>query len=131
MLDGDPDVMIWGGELVLRDGVAVGQVTSGAWGETLGGCVGLAYVRHPDGEVLTPDLVRAGEYQVNVGGRLYPAAVSLRPPFRPRGRPDQGPLFIPNGLGIRPRAAYELIEADRAELASSGTGFAQPPETGD
>jgi 4-methylaminobutanoate oxidase (formaldehyde-forming) len=85
VLDGDPDVMIWGGELVLRDGVAVGQVTSGAWGETLGGCVGLAYVRHPDGEVLTPDLVRAGEYQVNVGGRLYPAAVSLRPPFDPAG----------------------------------------------
>ncbi|MGH3419584.1 MAG: hypothetical protein ACRDOD_08350, partial [Streptosporangiaceae bacterium] len=39
----------------------------------------------PDGEVLTPDLVRAGEYQVNVGGRLYPAAVSLRPPFDPAG----------------------------------------------
>ncbi len=75
--------MIWGGELVLRDGVAVGQVTSGAWGETLGACVALAYVRHPDGEVLTPDLVRAGEYQVNVGGRLYPAAVSLRPPLDP------------------------------------------------
>jgi 4-methylaminobutanoate oxidase (formaldehyde-forming) len=81
----DPEAMIWGGELVLRDGVAVGQVTSGAWGETLGGCVALAYVRHPAGEVLTPDLVRAGEYQVNVGGRLYPAAVSLRPPFDPAG----------------------------------------------
>ena len=35
--------------------------------------------------MLTPDLVRAGEYQVNVGGRLYPAAVSLRPPFDPAG----------------------------------------------
>jgi 4-methylaminobutanoate oxidase (formaldehyde-forming) len=81
----DPEAMIWGGELVLRDGVAVGQVTSGAWGETLGACVALAYVRHPDGDVLTPDLVRAGEYQVNVGGRLYPAAVSLRPPFDPAG----------------------------------------------
>jgi 4-methylaminobutanoate oxidase (formaldehyde-forming) len=81
----DPEAMIWGGELVLRDGVAVGQVTSGAWGETLGGCVALAYVRHPAGEVLTPDLVRAGEYQVNVGGRLYPAAVSLRPLFDPAG----------------------------------------------
>jgi 4-methylaminobutanoate oxidase (formaldehyde-forming) len=81
----DPEAMIWGGELVLRDGVAVGQVTSGAWGETLGGCVALAYVRHPAGEVLTPDLVRAGEYQVNIGGRLYPAAVSLRPLFDPAG----------------------------------------------
>jgi 4-methylaminobutanoate oxidase (formaldehyde-forming) len=77
--------MIWGGELVLRDGAAVGQVTSGAWGEAVGGCVGLAYVRHPDGGVLTRDVALAGEYQVNAGGELYPAAVSLRPPFDPAG----------------------------------------------
>jgi 4-methylaminobutanoate oxidase (formaldehyde-forming) len=81
----DPAAMIWGGELVLRDGVAVGQVTSGAWGETLGGCVGLAYIRHPDGGVLTPDVIRAGRYEVNVGGQLYRAAVQLRPPFDPAG----------------------------------------------
>jgi glycine cleavage system aminomethyltransferase T/glycine/D-amino acid oxidase-like deaminating enzyme len=81
----DPDVMIWGGELVLRNGIAVGQVTSGAWGETVGGCVGLAYLRHPDGEVLTRDLARAGSYEVNVGGRLYPATVHLRPPYDPAG----------------------------------------------
>jgi len=81
----DPDAMIWGGELVLRDGVAVGQVTSGAWGETVGGAVGLAYIRHPAGEVVTPDVARAGAYQVNVGGQLYDAAVHLRPPFDPAG----------------------------------------------
>jgi len=81
----DPAAMIRGGELVLRDGVAIGQVTSGAWGESVGGCVGLAYIRHPDGSVLTPDAVRAGEYQVNVGGRLHPATVTLRPPFDPVG----------------------------------------------
>jgi 4-methylaminobutanoate oxidase (formaldehyde-forming) len=79
------DVMIWGGELVLRDGVPVGQVTSGAWGEALGACVGLAYIEHPDGRVLTPDLIRSGCYQVDAGGRRYPAAVSLRPPFDPAG----------------------------------------------
>jgi len=60
-------------------------VTSGAWGATVGGCVGLAYLRHPAGEVLTPDVIRAGAYQVNVGGQLYPATVGLRPPFDPAG----------------------------------------------
>jgi heterotetrameric sarcosine oxidase gamma subunit len=79
----DSGAMIWGGELVLRDGVAVGQVTSGAWGEAVGGCVALAYIRHPDGAVLTPDIARAGHYQVNVGGTLYPATIHLRPPFDP------------------------------------------------
>jgi 4-methylaminobutanoate oxidase (formaldehyde-forming) len=82
---GDPDAMIWGGELVLRDGVAVGQVTSGAWGETLGACAGLAYLRDPDGGVLTADVIRTGTYQVNVGGDLHPATVTLRPPFDPAG----------------------------------------------
>ncbi len=81
----DPDAMIWGGELVLRDGVAVGQVTSGAWGETVGGYVGMAYIRLPDGGVLTPEVARSGCYQVNVGGQLYPATVHLRPPFDPAG----------------------------------------------
>jgi glycine cleavage system aminomethyltransferase T/glycine/D-amino acid oxidase-like deaminating enzyme len=79
------DAMIWGGELVLRDGIAVGQVTSGAWGEALGACVGLAYIRHPSGDVLTRELTKTGNYQVNVGGRLISAAVSLRPPFDPGG----------------------------------------------
>ena len=48
---------------------------------------------------LTPDLVRAGEYQVNVGGRPLPGRGQPASPVRPGGRPDQGPLFIPNGPG--------------------------------
>ena len=86
----DPDVMIWGGELVLRNGIAVGQVTSGAWGEAVRGCVGLAYIRHPDGDVLIRDMVRAGTYEVNVGDRLYPATVHLRPPYDPEGERVKG-----------------------------------------
>jgi 4-methylaminobutanoate oxidase (formaldehyde-forming) len=87
---GDPGAMIWGGELVLRDGVAVGQVTSGAWGETRGACAGLAYLRDPDGGVLTLDVIRTGRYQVNVGGDLHPATVTLRPPFDPAGHRIRG-----------------------------------------
>jgi 4-methylaminobutanoate oxidase (formaldehyde-forming) len=79
----DPAAMIWGGELVLRDGTAVGQITSGAWAATLGTAVALAYLRHPAGEILTPDAIRAATYQINVGGHLYPAPASLRPPFDP------------------------------------------------
>ena len=37
--------MLWGGELVLRDGAPAGQVTSAAWGETVGASVGLALLR--------------------------------------------------------------------------------------
>jgi 4-methylaminobutanoate oxidase (formaldehyde-forming) len=71
--------------LAYRRGCRLGKVTSGARGETLGACVALAYVRHPDGEVLTPTWCGRGEYQVNAGGGLCPATVSLRPSFDPVG----------------------------------------------
>ena len=76
---------LWGGELVLRDGVPAGQVTSAAWGEALGAPVGLAYIRHPDGEPVTTDFLRGGSYEVNAGGEVTPVTVSLRPPFDPAG----------------------------------------------
>ena len=81
----DSDVMMWGGELLLRDGVAAGLVTSAAWGATIGASVAMAYVRHPGGDVVTPDYLRSGHYQVNVGGQVSGARVSLRPPFDPDG----------------------------------------------
>ena len=83
--------MLWGGELVLRDGRVAGQVTSAAWGETLGACVGLAYLADPGGAAVTRDWVTAGEYQADVGGRTVPITVSLRP------------MYDPDGTKIKPR----------------------------
>ena len=79
----DPEPMLWGGELVLRDGVPAGQVTSAAWGETLGSCVGLAYLWDPDGAVVDAEWVRGASYEVNVGGDRYPVTVSLKPLYDP------------------------------------------------
>ena len=86
----DPAAMIWGGELVLADGVAVGQITSGAWADTLGTCAALAYIRHPAGHPITPDHIRARTYQVNVGGHLHSATPHLRPPFDPANHRPKG-----------------------------------------
>jgi glycine cleavage system aminomethyltransferase T len=79
----DPHPMLWGGELVLCDGDPVGQVTSAAWGATVGAAVGLALVAAPIG---------SGGYQVNVGGALHDIEVSRRP------------LVDPEGTRIRPTA---------------------------
>jgi heterotetrameric sarcosine oxidase gamma subunit len=81
----DPAVMMWGSELLLRNGEPAGQVTSAAWGETLGAAVGLAYLRDPAGDPVTAAFARSGTYQVNVGGQLVSAAVGLRPPYDPAG----------------------------------------------
>jgi glycine cleavage system aminomethyltransferase T/glycine/D-amino acid oxidase-like deaminating enzyme len=78
--------LLWGGELLLRDGAPAGQLTSGAWGTALGRPVGLAYLQDPSGAVVTPEFAATGRYEVNVGGAVFPAGVSLRPPFDPDGR---------------------------------------------
>ena len=80
---GDPTVMMWGGELLLRDGLGAGQVTSAAFGTTVGSCVGLAYVWRRDGEVVTPDYLEGGDWQVNVGGVRVGVRVSLKAPYDP------------------------------------------------
>jgi 4-methylaminobutanoate oxidase (formaldehyde-forming) len=80
---GSPDAMLWGGEPVLRDGIVAGQVTSAAWGETTGSCVGLAYVRSADHSRVDAQWIGAGDYQVNVGGTLYPITVSLKAIYDP------------------------------------------------
>nr|WP_264674567.1 glycine cleavage T C-terminal barrel domain-containing protein [Nocardioides lijunqiniae] len=76
----DPAPMLWGGELVLRDGTPVGQVTSAAWAQTVGSSVGLALLRH-DGPV-TSDWLGSGEWRVDVGGELTAVRLSLAAPLR-------------------------------------------------
>jgi glycine cleavage system aminomethyltransferase T/glycine/D-amino acid oxidase-like deaminating enzyme len=78
----DPEAMLWGGELVLRDGRPVGQVTSAAWGATVGASVGLAYVADPGGATST-GWVDGGSYAVDVGGTVVPAVVGRRAPYDP------------------------------------------------
>jgi 4-methylaminobutanoate oxidase (formaldehyde-forming) len=68
----DPDVMVWGGELVLRDGRPSGQITSAAWGQTVGSSVGLAYVHDPESATTGWDYVESGRWQADVGGTLVP-----------------------------------------------------------
>jgi 4-methylaminobutanoate oxidase (formaldehyde-forming) len=79
----DPEVMLWGGELVLRDGVAVGQVTSAAWSATLESAVALAYVWREDHGVLSPQDLSTGSFAVNAGGVLSEATLSLRALYDP------------------------------------------------
>jgi glycine cleavage system aminomethyltransferase T/glycine/D-amino acid oxidase-like deaminating enzyme len=77
----DAEPMIWGGELVLRDGLAVGQVTSAGWGATLGRGVGLAYLWRRDGGVVTPDYLAEGSYAVDIGGDVRTIRLHRRAPY--------------------------------------------------
>ncbi len=82
----DPDAMLWGGELVLRHGEPSGQVTSAAWSGTLGASVGLAYLWRRDRGPVRAEELAGGSYQVDVGGRLQPAGISVRALVDPSNR---------------------------------------------
>jgi 4-methylaminobutanoate oxidase (formaldehyde-forming) len=75
----DPEPMLWGGELLLRDGEPAGQVTSAAWGATVGAAVGLAYLRS-SGPV-SSDQLAGSRFEVDVAGRRYRARLSLKAPL--------------------------------------------------
>ena len=79
----DPEPLLFGAEVVLRDGVAVGYLRSASYGWSIGAAVGLAFVEAA--EPVTGDWLAAGDWSVDVAGRIVPASVSLRPWYDPSG----------------------------------------------
>jgi 4-methylaminobutanoate oxidase (formaldehyde-forming) len=77
----DPGPMLWGGEPIYRNGVTVGYTTSGSYGHTVGGSVGMGYVKCETG--VDEEFIRAGSYEINVSGERVPAAVHWRAPYDP------------------------------------------------
>jgi heterotetrameric sarcosine oxidase gamma subunit len=77
----DPEPLLFHGEVVLRDGVPVGDVRAGSYGWTVGGAVGLAGVGHEVG--VTREWLEGGQWEVDVAGTRFPARVGLRPPYDP------------------------------------------------
>lgn len=73
----DADPLFIHDETVYFNGVAVGRMTSGSFGHTLGSAVGLAFV--------DPATDLAGTFEVQCKGQLYPATVSRRPFYDPKG----------------------------------------------
>ena len=73
----DPEPLLYGREPILRDGKITGYVTSAMYGHTLGGAVGLGYVKHEG--VLDDDFIAAGSFEIEVAGLRCPARASLSP----------------------------------------------------
>jgi len=82
MLVKDPKAMLFHGEVVHRNGVPVGDVTSGSYGHSLGGAVAIACVS--DDQPITSQYISSADWQVDVAGRLYPVDISLHPLYDPK-----------------------------------------------
>ena len=77
----DPEPLLYHNEPVWRNGELVGHVTSGAYGHTLGACIGLGYVSVPAGSDVSE--LTEGDYEIEVAGVLHAAIASLRPMYDP------------------------------------------------
>ena len=84
VLCADAAPLMHGREVLLRNGVRVGDVRSASYGHTLGGAVGIAHVRHPQrGGRVDKAWLDSGAWQLDIAGTLFPARVSVAPMLDP------------------------------------------------
>ena len=77
----EPGPLLYHNEPVIRDDEVVGYLSSGSYGHTLGGAIGLGYVPCK-GESAAE--VLASSYQIEVAGVLVSAEASLKPMYDPK-----------------------------------------------
>ena len=80
-----PHTNAWGNELILRNGVPIGSITSAAFGHTIGKPVALGLVTRTDG-VADRAWIESGLYEIDLAGERYAATVSLKAPYDPDSR---------------------------------------------
>ncbi|MCB2077301.1 MAG: aminomethyltransferase family protein, partial [Novosphingobium sp.] len=77
----DPDAVLVGRETILRNGEAVGYLTSGGYGYTIGKSVGYGYVRNAGS--VSDEFLMAGTYELVVANERFPARIGMEPFFDP------------------------------------------------
>lgn len=78
----DSEPILWGGELLLNNGVEVGEVRSAAYGHTLGASVALALL-NPDA-ALAPHLLQQEGFEVDLAGTRFAVDIHARTPYDPK-----------------------------------------------
>ena len=84
----DPEATLYHHEPIVRDGTIVGHLTSGDYGHTLGGAVGVGYVEVDD--EITSDYIDSGKFEIDVGGERIPAKASLSAMYDPKAERMRG-----------------------------------------
>ncbi|CAB0037881.1 unnamed protein product [Trichogramma brassicae] len=79
-------VPMWGLETVYRDGEIVGYLRRAEYAHYFGYSIGHAYIKHPRGEMVTKEFLEAGNYEVEIKGKLFPADMYLKSPFDPQNK---------------------------------------------
>uniref|UniRef100_W5KGU2 Sarcosine dehydrogenase, mitochondrial n=1 Tax=Astyanax mexicanus TaxID=7994 RepID=W5KGU2_ASTMX len=86
----DEKVPMFGLEAIFRNGVPVGHLRRAEFGYAINKTIGYGYIRNPEGEVVSPDFVRGGEFTLERMGVQYKAKAHLKSPFDPENRRVKG-----------------------------------------
>ncbi|GAA4130351.1 FAD-dependent oxidoreductase [Aminobacter aganoensis] len=78
----DAAPMLWGGELILRDGKPVGEVRSASYGHTLGRSVALGLLHDESG--VDKDFIESGRFEIDLAGECHSATAHLKAPYDPK-----------------------------------------------
>ncbi|MCP4489731.1 MAG: FAD-dependent oxidoreductase [Gammaproteobacteria bacterium] len=84
----DPEAMLYHHEPILKNGDIVGHLTSGNYGHTLGGSVGLGYIEIK--AQVSSEYIESGGFEIDVGGERIPAKASLAAMYDPQARRMRG-----------------------------------------
>jgi glycine cleavage system aminomethyltransferase T/glycine/D-amino acid oxidase-like deaminating enzyme len=79
----DPEPLLYGNEIIYRNGKIVGYLQTGSYGFTLGGAMGMGFVENESGA--TVDFINSGTYEIDIAGEHFPARASLTPMYDPKG----------------------------------------------
>jgi 4-methylaminobutanoate oxidase (formaldehyde-forming) len=88
----DPEPLLYHNEPIWHGDEIVGYIASGAYGHTLGSCIGLGYVNSPDGSD-PENRIASGGFEIEVAGVRVAAEASIRP------------MYDPNNARIREKSA--------------------------
>jgi 4-methylaminobutanoate oxidase (formaldehyde-forming) len=69
-------------EPILKDGVIVGSIRSGAWGHRIRKSIGMGFVGCPTG--VSKEWLAEGHWEVEVATKRYTARVQLEPLYDPK-----------------------------------------------
>ena len=84
----DPEAMLYHHEPILQNGKLVGHLTSGNYGHTLGGSVGLGYIYSED--IIDKKAIDASQFEIDVAGKRIPAKASLSAMYDPKAEKMRG-----------------------------------------
>ena len=79
----EDDTFPWGKEIIYRNGIRAGYVTSASYGYSVNSFVCMGYVNSSNGEKISTNYLREGKYEIEIDGSKYPAELTTESFYDP------------------------------------------------